>query len=217
MPLPAPYQLHTIVSHPFEENSYVLWRLGSAQALIVDPGLEPDRIVSFLQRHRLHAQLILNTHGHGDHIAGNEALKLRDPQALLIIGAREASMLTDPHRNLSAMFGMPVTSPPADHLVGEGDTVEFDGLVFEVLEIPGHTPGHVVYLCRQAGLAFVGDVLFAGSIGRYDFPGGDGEALVRGIRTKLLCLPDETLVYPGHGPPTTIGEERATNPFLIAS
>jgi glyoxylase-like metal-dependent hydrolase (beta-lactamase superfamily II) len=124
-------------------------------------------------------------------------------------------LLTDPEANLSAPFGMPLTSPPADRLVADGERLELAGLSFEVREIPGHSPGSVVFVCDQFAPPFVfgGDVLFAGSIGRTDL-GGNGPQLLAGIRAKLFDLPDATRILPGHGPVTTVGVERRTNPFV---
>jgi glyoxylase-like metal-dependent hydrolase (beta-lactamase superfamily II) len=159
------------------------------------------------------AQLI--THGHADHIAGIAALQQVWPDAPIVIGAGDAPMLTDPVRNLSAPFGFPIVAPPADLLVADGQAIDFAGIRWIVREIPGHSPGHVVYVADRPDAAYVvgGDVLFQGSIGRTDFPGGNFTLLVTGIREKLFCLPDETIVLPGHGEPTTIGEERRSNPF----
>jgi glyoxylase-like metal-dependent hydrolase (beta-lactamase superfamily II) len=213
--MPTPLQIRTLVSMPFEENSYVVWLPERKDSLVIDPGLEPDLILDCLRQEGLTPALILNTHGHADHIAGNQALKEAYPGLPLVIGANEAHLLTDPNANLSAPFGMPVTSPPADQLVREGDVVEAAGLRLEVLDMPGHSPGHVVYLYRATPIfVFGGDVLFRGSIGRYDFPNSNGRRLLEGIRGKLFTLPAETVVYPGHGPVTTIGEEKRTNPFV---
>lgn len=205
-----------IESMPFAENSYVVWADGSADAVVVDPGFEPDLILDFLRANRLGIAAVLNTHGHVDHIAGNRAVKAAFPDAPLVIGRGDAGMLTDPRLNLSAAFGFDVTSPPADRLLDEGDPVAFAGLEFGVLEIPGHSPGHVVFVLAAADPPVVlgGDVLFAGSVGRTDFPGGSMTQLVSGIRAKLWPLADETRVYPGHGPPTTIGEEKRSNRFV---
>ena len=145
------------------------------------------------------------------------ALKEAFPEASLVIGRGDAHMLADAEANLSAPFGMPITSPPADRVVREGDVVEAAGIALEVLDVPGHSPGHVVYLVRgEPCVLFGGDVLFAGGIGRYDFPGSDGELLFDGIRRKLYALPGSTVVYPGHGETTTIDRERRTNPFVRA-
>jgi glyoxylase-like metal-dependent hydrolase (beta-lactamase superfamily II) len=208
-------QIHTLVSMPFAENTYVVWLPPRREALVIDPGLEPQLILAFLRAEELTPAAILNTHGHGDHIGGNAALKEAFPQTPLVIGMDEAPLLTDAHANLSAPFGMPITSPPADTLVREGDVVEAAGIRLEVLDIPGHSPGHVVYVHRARPIVvFGGDVLFRGSIGRYDFPNSDGPRLLEGIRGKLFTLPDDTVVYPGHGPVTTVGHEKRTNPFV---
>jgi glyoxylase-like metal-dependent hydrolase (beta-lactamase superfamily II) len=210
-----PLQIHTIVSMPFAENTYIVWHPSRTDALVIDPGLEPDLILEFLNEHGLRPAAILNTHGHADHIGGNEALKAAFPEAPIIIGTNEAHMLTDADANLSAPFGMPVVSPPADRLVADGEVFEVAGIVLEVCEIPGHSPGHVVFIHRATPvLVFGGDVLFRGSVGRTDFPGGSAATLFAGIRAKLFTLPDNTVVYSGHGPVTTTGFEKRTNPFV---
>jgi hydroxyacylglutathione hydrolase len=214
--MPDSMHIHTIVSAPFEENTYVVWLAGRKEALVVDPGLEPELILDFLRAEGLMVAAILNTHGHADHIGGNAALKDSFPAAPLIIGVGDAVMLTDADANMSAPFGLPITSPTADRTVCEGDTVEAAGLTFDVLDIPGHSPGHVVFVLRGAtpGRVFGGDVLFRGSIGRTDLPGGSSDRLLEGIRSKLFTLPADTVVYPGHGPVTTVAHEYRSNPFL---
>lgn len=208
--------VHVIESEPFAENSYVVWVDGVAEALVIDPGFEPDLILTFLGKKGLTLVAVVNTHGHVDHIAGNRAVKKAYPDAPIIIGAGDAAMLTDAVLNLSGPFGFDVTSPPADRTVADGETVTVAGIPLEVREIPGHSPGHVVYLIRDTDPMIVlgGDVLFSGSVGRTDFPGGSFETLAAGIRAKLWPLPGATEVYPGHGPPTTIGEEKRSNPFV---
>lgn len=216
----ARLQIHTLVSQPFDENTYVVWRTGQPAALVIDPGLEPDLILDFLNEQELIVAAILNTHGHADHIGGNAAMKERCPSAPIITGVNEADLLTDAKLNLSAPFGMPIVSPPADQLVREGDILDLAGIRFEVLDIPGHSPGHVVFVWRPEQQAdgpcvvFGGDVLFRGSVGRTDFPGGSADLLFRGIRSKLFLLPEDTVVYPGHGPVTTVAHEKHTNPFV---
>jgi hydroxyacylglutathione hydrolase len=209
-----PFQVQTIVSMPFAENTYVVWRDGSPDALVIDPGTEPDLILEFLREHELVPAAILNTHGHADHIAGNADLKSAYPAAPLIIGTTDAPLLADPDLNVSRPFGFEVVSPPADRLVREGDTLVFAGLTLDILDVPGHSPGHIVFVVREEGVVFGGDVLFRDSIGRTDFPGGSFETLADGIRKKMYALPDSTVIYPGHGPVTTVGHERRNNPFV---
>ncbi len=205
-----------IVSPLFEENAYLVAREGRDDCLVIDPGLDPDSILEHLDRQGLVPAAVLNTHGHSDHIAGNAALKTRWPDCPLLIGAAEAEKLTDPSLNLSAAFGLPLQSPAADRTVVDGETFEVAGITVKVVDIPGHSRGHVVYLVdgTDPPNVFVGDVIFAGSIGRTDFPDGDLETLLDGIRRKLFTLPDETVLYPGHGPKTTVGNEKDSNPFV---
>ncbi len=209
-------RIEVVESAPFAENAYIVWRAGGSEAVVVNPSFDVNSVLAWLDREGLNLAAILNTHGHSDHIAGNAAIKEIFPDAPLIIGEHDARLLLDPEANLSAGFGMELTSPPADRTVLEGETLELAGFAFEVREIPGHSPGSVVYLCRDVEPAFVlgGDVLFAGSVGRTDLAYGDGPLLFAGIRAKLFDLPDDTRVFPGHGPPTTIGRERRTNPFV---
>lgn len=207
--------IHVIVSAPFMENTYIVHLSGQSDCLVVDPGLEPRKIFSLLDREKLTPVAILLTHGHADHIGGNQAMKERWPDLPILIGRGDAPMLTDPRLNLSTWGGTPFVSPPADRLLDEGEVLDLAGLKMDVLEIPGHSPGHIVYVLKQFQPCLVlgGDVLFEGSIGRCDFPGGNQKQLVTGIRQKLFTLPDDTLVYPGHGEPTTTGIEKQTNPF----
>jgi hydroxyacylglutathione hydrolase len=208
-------QIHTIVSEPFAENTYVVWQPGRKEALVIDPGMETEPILDLLRDDGLVPAAILNTHGHADHIAGNAALKEVYPDAPLVIGANEAGMLLDADANLSAPFGFPIVSPAADRLVREREAMDYAGIRLEVFDVPGHSPGHVVFLYRdQPCILFGGDVLFRGSIGRYDFPNSNGDLLFRGIREKVFTLPEDTVVYPGHGPATTVGYEKRTNPFV---
>jgi hydroxyacylglutathione hydrolase len=226
MLMPAPlHQIVTVVSSAFAQNAFVLWRPGRADALVVDPGFDSRQILDLMAREGLTPAAILNTHGHVDHIVGNRALKKAFPEAPLIIGRNDAPLLLDPDLNLSSDFGMPVTSPPADRLVDHGDRLDLAGFSMEVREIPGHSVGSVVFVVDSAtgdetgsgtGAPFVlgGDVLFRGSVGRHDFPGGDGPLLFAGICSKLFDLPDDTVVHTGHGPDTSVGHERRTNPFV---
>ena len=211
----AEYTIESVESSPFAEISYILWRHGRQDAVVIDPGFDPESILEVLSVRGLRPAAILNTHGHVDHIAGNGAMKEAFPEAPLIIGRNEAFLLRDPEANMSAPFGMPVTSPEAERLVDDGERLELAGFSFDVREIPGHSPGSVVFICNDFHPAFVfgGDVLFAGSIGRTDV-GGDMPRLLKGIRAKLFPLPDDTVIYPGHGRATTIGAEKRSNPFV---
>ncbi len=206
----------SIPSVPFDENTYVAHSPGRQDCLVVDPGMQPSRIFEVLDERKLTPAAILCTHGHADHIAGNGALKERWPDCPLVIGAGDAEKLIDPAKNLSAGFGIELISPPADQTVVEGEELELAGFQLRVLETPGHSTGHVVFIAY--GLSppqvFGGDVLFAGSVGRTDFPDCSFEELKRSIHVKLFAMSDETIVLPGHGPATTIGEEKATNPFV---
>ncbi len=209
-------QISRVVSTPFEENAFVAHQAGREDCLVIDPGLEPERVLAYLDEHRLHPAAILNTHGHSDHIAGNAALKGRWPDCPLVIGKGDAPKLTDPAGNLSAAFGFDLVSPAADVAVDDGDDYSAAGFDLEVLAIPGHSAGHVVYAWKgqTPWIVFVGDVIFAGSIGRTDFPDGSFQQLRDGIHTKLFTMPDETLLLPGHGESTTVGQEKRTNPFV---
>lgn len=213
--MPDKIVVQAIVSRPFMENTLVVSLEGRKDCIVVDPGLEPTKILRHLAQTGLEPVLFLLTHGHSDHIGGNAELKKRWPNVPLVIGAGDAPMLTDPVLNLSALAGFPIVSPPADQVVHELEEHSAAGLKFLVREIPGHSPGHVVYIVQNTSPLVVlgGDVLFEGSIGRTDFPGGNLDLLLSGIREKLFCLPADTIVYPGHGSKTTIGVERRTNPY----
>lgn len=198
---------------PFQANAYLAWEASPGPAILVDAGAEPERLLGELRRRRLELTAILQTHAHGDHIAAlPEVVAATGAPVYLHPDAR--GMLESAEENLSAFAGMPVTAPVATVPVQDGDRLDLLDRPVGVLHTPGHAPGSVCYHFAGDGIVFTGDALFQGSIGRTDFPGGSLETLLAGIRDRLLTLPDDTHVHPGHMGPTTIGRERATNPFL---
>ena len=209
---------HTIVSEQFgfNENAYLLHVEGASAAVVVDPGFDVEAILAAIDEHGLQLEAILLTHGHGDHIAGVIPLKQAYPEIPVVIGRGDAPKLSDPVGNLSAGFGVGLVVPEADRLVDEGDRVDYAGLEFSVLELPGHSRGHIAYYYEKSDppVLVAGDVLFAGSIGRTDFPDGSFQELAGAIAGKVFPLPNDTIVLTGHGPITTVGRERATNPFV---
>ncbi len=205
---------------PFEQNCTLLWDDASKQAAVIDPGGDVDRILGAVDQLGVRPELILLTHGHLDHAGGaaelQEVLTNRLGRRVPIEGPDERDrFLLDGLEKQAAGFGVPgVRNVVPERWLKEGDIVSIAGHPFDVLHCPGHTPGHVVFVSKPAGLALVGDVLFQGSVGRTDFPYGDTEALLRSIRDKLLPLGDEIAFVCGHGPASTIGRERRDNPFL---
>ena len=204
-------KIHSFTIGPLETNAYLVVDEGTRQALLIDPGLESEEIYDFILQEGLDLSAIVNTHGHFDHVCGSAFFKAKTGKPVLLHRDDVAMMSQAAEQALSYGFQVP-TPPEPDRLLTEGDEVVVGESRFQVLHTPGHTPGGICLY--EEGVVFVGDTLFAGSIGRTDMPGGSYEVLLSSIRDKLLSLPDETAVYPGHGPPTTIGEERAHNPFL---
>ena len=196
---------------PVQTNCYIIACDETKKAIVVDPGDEVDRILEVIEKNHLNLIAIVNTHGHFDHTGGNAELK---KQTGAPIGIHESDAFMLPILSETAdLFGLSVpNSPPADTYFVSGQTLEMGNISFTVLSVPGHTPGGIALY--TPGKVFVGDSLFSGSIGRTDLPGGNLNVLLEGIRAQLFTLPDETVVYPGHGPETTIGEEKITNPFL---
>lgn len=202
---------------PFQQNCTLLWCEQTLKGAVVDPGGDLDNILSAAKEAGVTLEKILLTHAHIDHAggAGNLAQQLRVP----IEGPHRADQFwLDALPSQSTMFGFPATGAfTPDRWLAQGDTVTFGNVELEVRHCPGHTPGHVIFFHRPTRLAIVGDVLFKGSIGRTDFPQGDFETLVRSIREQLWTLGDDVTSIPGHGPLSTFGEERRSNPFVADS
>ena len=205
-----------ILSAPFQENGYVVYRKNETECFVVDPGLEPDNFLKFFTNKRLTPIALLVTHGHGDHIGGITEIREKWRSAKIYVGELDNEKLTDPEKNLSITFGIRLITPKADVLLKDGDTLELAGIPLEVRHVPGHSRGHVVYWipAEPKGMLFVGDVIFRGSIGRNDFSDSEPAIQIPMIRSKILTLPDETVIYSGHGHSTTVGAERRSNPYL---
>jgi len=207
-----PLSIQTFCLGQWQTNCYVL-SVGRS-CWIVDAGFDPEEMLSEIARRGLDLERVVLTHAHLDHIAGLELVRHHYPEVPIHIHADEQDFLTDTRLNLSAAFVDPVVAPEATDLMRHGNILTLGGFNFEVRHTPGHSPGGISLVQHQLRLALVGDTLFAGSIGRYDFPTSDGPLLMRSIQNQLLTLPDDTRVLPGHGPETTIGQERANNPYL---
>ncbi|MVA99460.1 MBL fold metallo-hydrolase [Nitratireductor sp. CAU 1489] len=201
---------------PFQQNCTILFDTDTKHGVVVDPGGEVERIRAAIEENALSIEAIWLTHGHIDHAGG--AMELKEALGVDIVGSHEADrqMLLNLEEQ-AKMFGLadPVRNCVPDRFLAEGETVRFGAHEFEILHCPGHAPGHVVFFNRAAQFAHVGDVLFNGSIGRTDLPGGDHETLIRSIKEKLLPLGDEVGFICGHGPGGRFGEERRGNPFLV--
>jgi hydroxyacylglutathione hydrolase len=205
-----------LVSDLFEINSYVVRMPDRLEAVVIDPGFESDKIGNFCKSQAIIIKALMCTHGHLDHIVGNQVLKEHFPEAPIVIGSAEADKLTDPVKNLSESFGFPMISPPADILVAAGDRFTAAGMTFYVVEIPGHSRGHVMYLWKEAPpwIAFCGDLIMRDTIGRYDLPDADFGQLIGSIRKKIFSLPPDTLLLSGHGPESTVEREIQFNPIV---
>ncbi len=196
---------------PLGVNCYVLQDDFSDAGLVIDPGGNAEELLQYLKQEHISLQTIVNTHGHGDHIGADDRLR-QATGARLLIHAADAPMLADARANLSAYMGFTVQAAPTDAFLQDGETLQVGHMSFTVLHTPGHSPGGICLFGE--GVLFSGDSLFAESIGRCDFPGASETELVAALQKKILPLPDDVKVYPGHGPGTTIGWERQHNPYL---
>ncbi|MFO7884097.1 MAG: MBL fold metallo-hydrolase [Desulfobacteraceae bacterium] len=196
---------------PIMANCYILGCEDTGEAAVIDPGDEADRILIKLSEARLKVKYLINTHGHFDHVAANKRMK-EITDADLLIHPEDAPMLAELNKAASS-FGLSAeNSPDADRHINDGDEISFGSITLKVIHTPGHSRGGICLY--TPGYLFVGDTLFAGSIGRTDLPGGSYDTLIASIKEKLLVFDDNTIVYPGHGPETTIGREKKINPFL---
>jgi len=204
----------TVPVTPFEQNCSLIWDDQTLQAAVIDPGGDLDRILSAVQSLGLQLEQIWVTHGHLDHCSG--AAELAQRLGLPIVGPHPADQFwIDGLPQAAQMYGFPPARPFAPtRWLHDGDTVTLGAHTLAVRHCPGHTPGHVVFHAPDIQRAFVGDVLFAGSIGRTDFPQGDLETLLASIRERLWPMGDETVFIPGHGPESSFGRERRTNPYV---
>ena len=199
----------------FMTNTYIVYNEKTMEGLVVDPSFTPEHYIHAILQDQIELRSIFLTHAHVDHMAGMNALRARFPKAELYMSRGDASYLKDPSKNLSYTFPDHVLVEDPEHWVKGGDLIKTCGLDFTVIDTPGHTPGGISFYEAKEGIVFTGDSLFHGSIGRTDFPGGSMTTLVTAIRKNLFCLPDTVTVLSGHGDPTTIGQEKKTNPFLV--
>ncbi len=205
--------LQTLRVGPLAVNCYIVGDENTREVIVVDPGGDVRQIVETLTQARARVAAIVLTHAHFDHVMGVAGLK-RETGAPLLAGAAEAEILASAEGQ-AKFFGLAIPPPPPpERWLNEGDIVQAGAIKLTVITTPGHTPGGICLWNEADKVLFVGDTLMRGSIGRTDFPGGSMPDLLQSIRRKLLTLPPETRVYPGHGPITTIGEEKALNPFL---
>lgn len=205
--------IQTLQIGPLDSCCYIVSSRGHTDALIIDPGGDTKKIIDCLEKKKLHPIILINTHGHGDHIGGNKELKEKYPDIQICIHNDDAEMLADPFKNLSLLGGKRYASPPADRILNSNDKITFNDYTFEIFHLPGHTPGGIgIYTdsaCNGgAPILFSGDTLFAGGYGRTDLPGGNHDLLVQSIKHCIFTLDEKTIVHPGHGSSTTVKVEK---------
>jgi hydroxyacylglutathione hydrolase len=200
-----------VVVGALETNCYLVYCEETRACAVIDPGADPEKIISAIADLELKPAIVLNTHGHVDHIGGNSDIVRKYAIPLAMHAADTGMLQVSDYIELSLLLGAK-NSPQPDRLLAEGDEVPFGRASLRVIHIPGHTPGSIGFVA--GGVLFSGDTLFCGGVGRTDLPGGSWKDLERSIRERILTLPEETIVLPGHGPWTTVEQERNSNPFL---
>ena len=205
-------RVKTFIVSMMETNGYIIFDEKTLDGIVVDPGDSEELFIEFIQKENINIKYIALTHTHFDHIAGVDGLK-KATGADVIICDGEEIISENPTFNLSGVYDIPITLK-ADKILKDGENIEFGNLSAKVLKTPGHTPGGCCYYFENEGVLFSGDTLFYGSIGRTDFPNGSFSDLINGIKEKLMVLPDDTVVYCGHGPKTQIGFEKENNPYI---
>lgn len=196
----------------WQTNCYIL--ACADDCWLVDVGFDPQPMLDEVEKRGLTPRKIVLTHAHVDHIAGLGEARERFPNVPVAIHEAEKDFLDSPVLNLSAILPQPIAWPPAEELLSHGQKLQLADLSFEIRHVPGHSPGGICLYQQESSLAVVGDALFAGSIGRHDFPTSDGPLLLKSIREQLLTLPENTTILPGHGSTSTIGHEKMTNPYV---
>lgn len=199
--------LKKMVVGGMKANCYIFGDPATKEVFIIDPGGDYKKIKAMVDKNNFIVRSIINTHGHIDHISANRYFNLP-----IWIHKEDASFLEDSKKNLSSLFGFNLKSPPATRLLEEGEVLKIGNLLLEVIHTPGHTPGSICL--KSDGVLFTGDILFYSGIGRSDFPHGSEEILFDSLKNKVLVYNEETIIHPGHGPSTTIGNEKKNNPFL---
>lgn len=203
-------KIETLAVGAFQENSYLLTDEQRGESVLIDPGAEPERLIAAVEKSGSSLQAMWITHAHIDHLGAIAGVKRRWPVPIYL-HPLDVTLYRHAHTQ-AELYGLPFEDPPhPDHELADGDTLEVGALRFEVVHVPGHAPGHV--MIHGHGVAFVGDCIFAGSVGRTDLPGSNGAHLSRSLE-RITALDPATVLYPGHGPPTTVGEELQSNPFL---
>ena len=208
------YKITGVASGPIGTNCYSIINDETKEAILIDASGRKEKLLSLIKKNDAKVTTILLTHAHFDHMDGVSGIREEFPDLEVIIGKNDLPLLENPTLNLSLSFMGDPISEHADRTVSDGDTIQLIGLDIKCIEVPGHTKGGMCYYFEENKMIFDGDTLFCGSIGRSDFPTGDGEALLKGISDRIFSLPDETVVYPGHNMRTTVGREKQENMFF---